>query len=327
MEPLISVIIPVYKAERFLGKCLDSILGQTYRNLEIVLVDDGSPDNSGALCDQYGAQDVRVRVIHQQNAGASAARNRGLDVAQGEYISFVDSDDFLASDYIEILYNNIAEHRADMACCDFYELMNGEIVRFTPARVTKKRLVDEPLQLFRDAVEGIDDYACSVWGKLIKAEYAKQVRFQSLRYGEDQIYMYDLLLLTPRVYLNDYKGYYYIVNESGAMMSAGSNSLVKCTDDIKMRRYKLDHLPLYAQKLRPKYYAQYAQSVAVLARSVAEQPEKSVRKANRKVVNTALEEALAESNLIPMAAKLRLSLWRYAPEVYRKLLYLRAKMR
>ena len=93
--PLISVIVPVYRVEKYLDRCLQSIAGQTYRNLEIILVDDGSPDSSGAICDAWAAKDSRIRVIHKKNAGAGAARNTGLDVATGEIISMIDSDDYL----------------------------------------------------------------------------------------------------------------------------------------------------------------------------------------------------------------------------------------
>ena len=93
--PLISVIVPVYRVEAYLDRCLESITGQTYRNLEIILVDDGSPDGSGAICDVWAARDSRIRVIHKENAGAGAARNTGLDVAAGEIVSMIDSDDYL----------------------------------------------------------------------------------------------------------------------------------------------------------------------------------------------------------------------------------------
>jgi len=103
-RPLISVIIPVYEVEAFLHKCIDSVIGQTYRELEIILVDDGSPDNCGDVCDEYAAVDSRIKVIHKQNGGLSDARNAGLDAASGEFIGFVDSDDHIEPDMFECLY-------------------------------------------------------------------------------------------------------------------------------------------------------------------------------------------------------------------------------
>ena len=103
--PLISIIVPVYKVEPYLHKCVDSILSQTYTHLEIFLVDDGSPDNCGKICDDFARKDKRIKVIHKKNGGLSDARNVAIDVAKGEYITFVDSDDFVTSDYVETLYH------------------------------------------------------------------------------------------------------------------------------------------------------------------------------------------------------------------------------
>ena len=103
-KPLISIIVPVYKVEPFLRRCIDSILAQTYTNLEIILVDDGSPDNCGLICDEYAAKDSRIKVIHKENGGVSIARNCGLDSSNGDYIVFIDSDDFVAKKHIENLF-------------------------------------------------------------------------------------------------------------------------------------------------------------------------------------------------------------------------------
>lgn len=115
MEHLISVIIPVYKVEDFLPRCVDSVLGQTYKKLEVILVDDGSPDNSGAICDQYAQRDHRVKVIHQKNAGVSAARNAALAIASGDYLTFVDSDDYLSEDALEVMLRRMLEDGSDHA--------------------------------------------------------------------------------------------------------------------------------------------------------------------------------------------------------------------
>ena len=119
MDSLISVIVPVYKVEKYLPQCVDSILAQTYRNLEIILVDDGSPDGCAAICDEYAKKDNRVRVIHQKNAGVSAARNAGLDCAQGEYIGFVDSDDFIAPEMFEALLSLIKKYHVSISMCQY----------------------------------------------------------------------------------------------------------------------------------------------------------------------------------------------------------------
>jgi Glycosyltransferases involved in cell wall biogenesis len=108
MYPLISVIVPIYKVEKYLSKCIDSILNQEYQNIEIFLVDDGSPDSCGSLCDEYLSKDHRIKVIHKTNGGLSDARNVALDIMTGEYVTFIDSDDFVSSTYILTLWNIIA---------------------------------------------------------------------------------------------------------------------------------------------------------------------------------------------------------------------------
>ena len=113
----ISVIVPVYKVEPYLRKCLDSIVNQTYRNLEIILVDDGSPDNCGRICDEYAERDNRIRVIHQKNGGVSSARNEGLKIASGDWIGWVDSDDWIEPDMFEYLLENAKKSKADIAVC------------------------------------------------------------------------------------------------------------------------------------------------------------------------------------------------------------------
>lgn len=139
--PLITVVVPIYKVEQYLAECVDSILNQTYTNLEIYLVDDGSPDRCGEICNEYAKKDSRIRVIHQENKGLSGARNSAIDVFKGEYITFVDSDDWISDEMIERLYKNLIEHDAQMSCTSpdsFYEdgthtttKYNGEVFVYT----------------------------------------------------------------------------------------------------------------------------------------------------------------------------------------------------
>ena len=118
-QDLITIIVPIYNVERYLKQCILSIQLQTYRNLEIILVDDGSKDASGNICDEFAGNDMRIRAIHQKNTGLSAARNIGIDVAQGKYIMFIDSDDYIAPDCIEKLYNALIETDGQMSVCDY----------------------------------------------------------------------------------------------------------------------------------------------------------------------------------------------------------------
>ena len=122
--PLISVIVPIYNVEKYLDRCVDSIINQTYKNLEIILVDDGSPDNCPQMCDDYAKKDSRIKVVHKENGGLSDARNVGMEVATGEYVSFIDSDDYISLDFYETLLETIVDNDSDIVECGvvkFYE--------------------------------------------------------------------------------------------------------------------------------------------------------------------------------------------------------------
>ena len=124
MDSLISVIVPIYNVEKYLQKCVDSIINQTYKNLEIILVDDGSPDNCPKMCDDYAEKDSRIKVVHKENGGLSDARNVGMEVATGEYVSFIDSDDYISLDFYETLLETIVDNDSDVVECGvvkFYE--------------------------------------------------------------------------------------------------------------------------------------------------------------------------------------------------------------
>ena len=124
-KPLISVIVPIYNTEKYLKKCLDSIINQTYKNLQIILIDDGSGDNSGEICDEYATKDSRIQVIHKQNAGVTAARNDGLDMATGDYIGFVDSDDWIEPNMYEEMMANLIKTGADFVHTGFIKELHG----------------------------------------------------------------------------------------------------------------------------------------------------------------------------------------------------------
>ena len=125
--PAISVIVPIFNVENYVRKCVDSILNQTFSDIEIILVDDGSTDASGRICDEYLSKDDRIRVIHKENGGLSDARNAGLDMCTGEYIGFVDGDDYIDGDMYELLYKNLIQYDADISMCRFRRIYNNRI--------------------------------------------------------------------------------------------------------------------------------------------------------------------------------------------------------
>ena len=184
-QPKISVIVPVYKTEGLLDRCVESIVGQTYKNLEIILVDDGSPDNCPAMCDEWAEKDSRIRVIHKENGGVSSARNAALDIATGDYIGFVDSDDWIEPEMYSSLIQKISESGKNIALCSYYAVeISGE--RYECRCVVDKEVLDKD-DYFRFIVLGGD--GGYVWNRLYDADILKEVRFdEDIWYSEDLLF-------------------------------------------------------------------------------------------------------------------------------------------
>lgn len=207
IQPLISVLIPVYNTEPYLRESLDSVLGQTYRNFEIIVVDDGSTDKSPDICTEYAAADSRIRVIHQPNGGVSAARKTGLDAAAGEYIAWVDSDDVCAPDMLEYLYKGLAEYSADMvqgSLCISRRGFDAAQARPTTGAVAVKTSVREYCQALQSS-EILHLLTC----KLYKAEVFQERRIPNLNLGEDAYMQYMLAPVIKRAVLLPGIKYYY----------------------------------------------------------------------------------------------------------------------
>ena len=184
-QPKISVIVPVYKTEGLLDRCVESIVGQTYKNLEIILVDDGSPDNCPAMCDEGAETDSRIRVIHKENGGVSSARNAALDIATGDYIGFVDSDDWIEPEMYSSLIQKISESGKNIALCSYYAVeISGE--RYECRCVVDKEVLDKD-DYFRFIVLGGD--GGYIWNRLYDADILKEVRFdEDIWYSEDLLF-------------------------------------------------------------------------------------------------------------------------------------------
>lgn len=213
-KPLLSIIVPVYDVERYLPKCLDSILAQTFTDFELILVDDGSPDNCPALCDAAAAKDARIRVIHQKNGGLSAARNAGLDAARGGWIGFVDSDDYIAPEMYEAMYHAVQSTGADLALCDYAEVDEaGAPCQSMHIRLEKKDFTG------RDLLKNATDSTIQpAWNKLYRRDVFAQLRYPEGKLNED-------LFLIPEICLNTQKAVvvpkalYYYVQRGGSIMN------------------------------------------------------------------------------------------------------------
>ena len=206
MEKLVSIVVPVYNVEKYIGKCVDSLKKQSYKNIEIILIDDGSTDTSGKLCDIYAQQDQRIVVVHQKNKGLSGARNTALDIAQGEYITCVDSDDFIAVDFILRLVNAIDDAKADIAVCGtiYCDEKNNEIKRMVCPEVkvvSGDKQIENLLSCF--------DIATMAWGKLYRADLFQTIRYPEGKYNEDVFTTYKLLDKSSRTVIINSGMYYY----------------------------------------------------------------------------------------------------------------------
>lgn len=185
MTELISIVVPVYKVEKYLARCVDSIISQTYRNIEVILVDDGSPDGCGTICDQYAQMDSRIHVIHKENGGLSDARNCGVQVANGEYITFIDSDDYIAPNYIEYLYRLIKENDADISCCCYVKTSEDSVEFNTNSAMQDIQILSgkESCHALFGSLYLTLVIAC---GKLYKRDIVKKHPFPKGRKHEDE---------------------------------------------------------------------------------------------------------------------------------------------
>lgn len=209
----VSVIVPVYNVEKYLRRCLDSIINQTYRNLEIILVDDGSPDNCGVICDEYASKDHRVQVIHRENGGLSVARNAGLDVATGEYIAFVDSDDWLADEFVEKLHANAEQNALVVTNLFFWE---SDIKNWTAMEQREFETIDSYEFWKRTTENECTPYivACS---KLYPRKIFNDLRFPEGLIHEDEAILHHVVNQVNYIHVIHDPLYYYRQSNSSIM--------------------------------------------------------------------------------------------------------------
>ena len=237
--PLISVIVPVYKVEAYLDKCLDSLTKQTYENLQILLVEDGSPDGSGAICDAWAEKDSRITVIHQENRGGGAARNAALDRAEGELLAFVDSDDYIDPNLYTQLYG-LLEQGADIAECGYVDTVDDEALlgsgSIQPMFYTRQEAMAAHI---RD-----EQFRQLIWNKLYRRHVAEGIRFPVGTKIDDEYYTWQLLARADKLVRSDYVGYAYRQQENSVMHGTFSLKRVQSLDAKQQRlTYLAQHLP------------------------------------------------------------------------------------
>lgn len=221
----ISVIVPVYKCEKYIEECIRSILKQGYENFELVLIDDGSPDSSGEICDRFAKEDSRVKVIHQQNTGVAKARQAGIDDATGEYITFIDSDDYIKHDYLQCLYTSMINSKSDVICCNSIDVGIGKYINkiIENDEVIEINLME---RIMEDYFGGMR-YAYSIWGKLYKKSLFDNLTFLNLKYGEDTCMLLNIFKKCHSISLMQYEGYYYRCQQDGISMNLMTSQKAK----------------------------------------------------------------------------------------------------
>lgn len=229
---MVSVIVPVYNVEQYLKKCLDSIICQTFKDLEIILVDDGSTDSSGAICDNYQKVDSRIKVVHKKNGGLADARNVGFSISTGDYISFIDSDDWVDKYFIETLYTCCIDNNAQMAVCRIYDRYSEDEVLeeyepFTECWTGKEAVINRITQEKKYCI------VTSALNKLYKRELIQGYSFPVSRYYEDIVYTTRALLDSDRVVYTNCALYNYRRNRPGSIMTEGLNPRV-VTDELPL---------------------------------------------------------------------------------------------
>lgn len=284
-KPMISVIVPVYNVEKYIKKGIESLLAQSYQNIEIILVDDGSPDNSPAILDQYTKKDSRIKVLHQKNQGVSTARNNGIKISNGEYILFVDGDDYVGKDYVEFFYKLISQKSADIAVnYDHFSALNSSHNHH------EKEEVESPDQIIEDIYLGKMNVA--VWNKMYKKSFLEKnnIRFNpKIWYGEGMLFNIECLSSTKKIAVGSRKVYYQVYNQNSAMRSFNMESNLCGIRSLELQKKYLDkknkkliraweyHLRCFNRSIltgivktnsKKKYYSQYKECIRGLRRRI-----------------------------------------------------------
>ena len=240
----VSVIVPIYNVETYLKKCIDSIINQTYRNLEIILINDGSPDNCGTICDEYADKDERIKVIHKNNGGLSDARNVGLEIATGDFITFVDSDDWIELDTYEVMINAMNKYAADMVVSNINYVYDDKSNRKNDEYQIRIFNKEEAMkELIHDGL-----VQAVVWNKLYKKELIDNMKFKVGKLNEDEFFTYKICARAEKIIYIPNALYQYRQRENSIM---GTYSL-KRLDGVEALYERLN----FIKKKFPNLYAQ-----------------------------------------------------------------------
>ena len=343
MSPLISVIIPVYKVEAYLTACVESVLAQTYQNMEIILVDDGSPDNCPQMCDEFARQDSRIQVIHKENGGLSSARNAGIDTAKGEYLAFLDSDDLWTPLFLERLYQAIEETGADLAVCLFLRFQ-GDLPAELPEAaqtltltqrdafeclfgVRNENMVVAPNKLYdRKLFSPVNESIVVAWNNLYPADSFREVRYPVGKLHEDEAVIHEILGLTRKVAWVD-EAHYLYRESPNSITTAKFN--IRRLDEMYAKERRIEWFERHGMPdLADRTRLAYLSCLMRLHRTVqAELEDQAAAKdACQNIYDRFCEQCKPEL-VKDQAVKTRLRYWlfRHIPKLFSKLDYKRLK--
>lgn len=318
--PLISVIVPVYRVEEYLERCVKSILSQTYKNLEVILVDDGSPDQCPAICDACAEKDARVKVIHQENKGLSGARNAGIDAASGEYLAFVDSDDYVSPHFIEELYQLLQDTGCAIGQCRFSYVKGDGLVEEGDSAFCIYRGESLMEQLY-----GPEEKAtCFVvaWNKLYRAELFKEtgIRYPEGRIHEDEATTYRLFHEAKKLAFLDQALYGYYTENGGSITSVFSAKRLQwlTAHEERIAFFKKNGY----EKLLPAAYRKLCDACITFYFRCTEQVKdaEELKKELRKRLETYRANGAAWIAALPLKTRMGYELFSMSPGLYAKML-------
>lgn len=263
MGELISVIIPIYNVEAYLDECIASVIAQTYSNLEIILVDDGSPDNCPQMCDEWAAKDSRIRVIHKENGGLSDARNAGIDIATGEYIAFVDSDDWIEPEMYEIMLAALKNENADICACNILSCFPDRICPWG----CQEYAVGEP-ERFLEMIYSDTSFPVAAWNKLYPRWMWEDIRFPVGKICEDAFTTYRLVHSAKRIVQIPEALYCYRIRENSIMTSAFR---LQRMDEEEAWRVNYEFIRENYPNLQKRAFDFYLQKVNILIHAISKE--------------------------------------------------------
>lgn len=316
---LISVIIPIFNVEQYLKRCIDSVINQTYKNIEIILVDDESPDNCPKICDEYQKNDSRIKVIHKTNGGLSDARNAGLEIATGEYVTFIDSDDYIDCDYIEFLYNLINKYDVKMSICSYKAIYDNGTV------LTQENNKEYKISA-HDTLEKMlyhEDFNVATWAKLYKKELFNNVRFPKGKIFEDALTTYKLVDQCDNVAIGLTSKYNYMIRSNSILTGKFNIKKLTLVDAYEeMGNYIIKKYPdLESAIIRSRVYANIStlrQIINIKPRMKVEEKKliKFIRE-NKKIV-LSNERVQKRDKIAIMLISINRTLFKYCWNIYCK---------